>query len=105
MKNWKTTLNINTTNESIKIDDVNIQTGIFQGDSPSGFHFVLCLLLLSWLLKRSKIGYFIGKNKKTSNLANHLLFMDDLKIFTGNDNQLQQLLTIVKIFSDDIKMD
>ena len=104
MKNWKTTLNINSTDTTINTSEVNINTGIFQGDSPSGLHFIICLLPLSWLLNQSKIGYTIGKSKTADSLANHLLFMDDLKLFTGNDNQLNQLLTIVKMFSDDIRM-
>ena len=58
---------------------------------------------LSDTLNRSKIGYYIGKQKE-SNLINHLLFMDDLKIYASNDNQLNTLINITKLFSDDIKM-
>ena len=34
----------------------------------------------------------------------HLLFMDDLKIFAANDNQLASMIRIVNKFSDDIGM-
>jgi len=55
MKNWKTSLTLNHTNGCIITDTFSINTGIFQGDSPSGVIFILCLLPLSWLLKESKL--------------------------------------------------
>ena len=36
---------------------------------------------------------------------NHLFYIDDLKTFGRDDNQQTGLLTIVKTFSDDNKMD
>ena len=35
---------------------------------------------------------------------NHLFYMDDLKLFARNDNELTVLLATVKNFSDDIGM-
>ena len=35
---------------------------------------------------------------------NHLLYMDDLKLYSNNDKQLEGLLNTVKIFSDDIEV-
>ena len=35
---------------------------------------------------------------------NHLFYMDDLKLYSKSDNQLEGLLSTVKTFSDDIKM-
>lgn len=35
---------------------------------------------------------------------NHLFYMNDLKTITKNDEEQQSQLTIVKGFSDDIKM-
>ena len=93
MKEWKTSLHLRHSSGEISTPVFNIKTGIFQGDSPSGLIFVLCLLPLSWL------GYKI--NRRT---ISHLLFMDDLKLFASNDNQLQSLINVVKTFSDDIKM-
>ena len=99
---WQTILTINNNSETIRSDPLKISTGIFQGDSPSGLHFVICLLPLSWLLKKANLGYYIGKGR--NKLIHHLLFMDDLKLYAANDAQLESLLSIVKIFSDDIKM-
>ena len=42
---------------------------------------------------------------KYDNIINHIFYMDDLKLFAKNDQQLQGLLNIVKQFSDDIQME
>ena len=46
------------------------------------------------------MGFVLGKREKIQ----HLLYMDDLKIYASNDNQLESLLNTVKNFSDDIRM-
>ena len=103
MTKWKTTLNITTQTETISSDPIQIQNGIFQGDCPSGLNFVISLLPLSWLIKRSSIGYAIGpRNNRT--VISHLLFMDDLKLYANCKERLQDLLEIVSMFSDDICM-
>ena len=35
---------------------------------------------------------------------NHLLFMDDLKLFAKNEKEVDSLVQTVRIFSDDIGM-
>jgi len=37
-------------------------------------------------------------------LVNHLLYLDDLKLYGRNNREIQSLVTTVKIFSDDICM-
>ena len=100
MKNWKTTLNLHHTNGSLTSRPINIKSGIFQGDSLSPLLFCLALAPLSTLLNRSNYGYESQNGK-----VNHLFYMDDLKTFTRDDNQQTGLLTIVKTFSDDIRME
>eukprot|EP00111_Clytia_hemisphaerica_P007385 TCONS_00021477-protein len=103
MTKWKTTLNISTQDTTVSSDPINIHNGIFQGDCPSGLNFVISLLPLSWLIKRSSIGYAIGpRNNRT--VVSHLLFMDDLKLYANCDERLQDLLEIVSMFSKDICM-
>ena len=99
MKQWKTSLNLTHSNGEISTPVFDINTGIFQGDSPSGLIFILCLLPLSWLLERTRIGYKVNRRA-----ISHLIFMDDLKLFASNDNQLRSLINVTKTFSDDIKM-
>ena len=101
MNQWKTLLHLNHRDGQIKTDDFSIKTGIFQGDSPSGLLFILSLLPLSWLLNTSNIGCRINRQ---GHIISHLLFMDDLKLFAANDNQLASMIRIVNKFSDDIGM-
>ena len=103
MKKWKTSLNISAQGETISTSLIEILNGLFQGDCPSGLLFILCLLPLSWLIKTSKIGYAIGRRNQRT-LISHLLFMDDIKLYANNINQLRNLLEIVSKFSSDIKM-
>ena len=61
-------------------------------------HSLFCLALAP--LSNLCYGY-----KSQNGKLNHLFFMDDLKTFAKDDNQQTGLLTIVKTFSDDIKME
>ena len=93
MKNWKTLLHLTHTNGEMSTPEFEIKTGIFQGDSPAGLFFILCLLPLSWLVSQTRIGYKINQRS-----------ISHLKLFSSKDNQLQSLINIVKTFSDNIKM-
>ena len=101
MNKWKTSLHLNHRDGQIKTDHFSINTGIFQGDSPSGLLFILSLLPLSWLLNTSNIGYRISCQV---DIISHLLFMDDLKLFAANNNQLASMIRIANKFSDGIGM-
>ena len=46
-------------------------------------------------------GYRLAKDMKP---INHLLFMDDLKLYGASKNQLDSLIQVVRIFSQDINM-
>ena len=95
---WQTRL----TCGNVPLGNVKIRRGIFQGDSLSPLLFVLCLIPLSMVLEKVKAGYELGNNKGT---VNHLLFMDDLKLYGKNEKQLDLLVNTVRIFSEDIKME
>ena len=77
---------------------IKIKFGIFQGDSQSPLLFCLSLATLNEMLNDTKCGYEV-QGKKIS----HLLYMDDLKTGTRNDNEQKKLLDTLKISSDDIK--
>ena len=50
--------------------------------------FVVCLLLLTHILRDAAPGYhFASKGQK----VNHLLFMDDLKLHVSNEKSLESL--------------
>ena len=91
MKSWK--LELNASGKTL--GEVDIRRGIFQGDSLSPLLFVLCMVPLTWFWRRAKSGYEWG-NKGLR--LNHLLFMDDLKLFSKSKNQIDSLIQTVHIF-------
>ena len=96
MKGWRTKLEC----EGKDLCEVNIERGIFQGDSLSPLLFVMSMMPLTDLLRSAKHGY--KTNQQLS--VNHLLFMDDLKLYAKSRAQLESLVKTVKIFSEDIGM-
>ena len=107
MTKWKTSITLSHAHGDITIPDIKIQRGIFQGDSLSPLLFCLAIDPLSKVLKKQNIGYDLGqvrgRNKKKE-IINHLLFMDDLKLYADSDPNLNKLLNIVHKFSNDIGM-
>jgi len=58
------------------------------------FLFVLCVVPLTLLLRKVKFHYEFGD--KTTRM-NHLLFMDDLKLFGKSHSQIDSLVNTVDI--------
>ena len=98
MDDWKVEL----TSGGQMLGTVNIRRGIFQGDSLSPILFVLALIPLSLILRDVKAGYDLGGNSGT---VNHLLFMDDLKLYGKNEVEVNRLVQTVRIFTEDICME
>ncbi|KAJ8281479.1 hypothetical protein GJAV_G00068170 [Gymnothorax javanicus] len=107
MTKWKTTITLKYSEGHIKIPDVQVQRGIFQGDSLSALLFCLTMDPLSKLLKSYDIGYDLsrGRSRKGHKRVNHLLFMDDLKLYAESEQKLNQLVGAVYKFSKDISME
>ena len=98
MKNWAMEL----TSCGGNLGRVDIRRGIFQGDSLSPLLFVICMIPLTKVLRKIKAGYVI----KEGNLkVNHLLFMDDLKLFGKNEREIDSLVKTVQVISKDIGME
>ena len=77
MEKWRVMLCVGNS----ELGEVDIKRGIFQRDSSSPLVFILALTPLSLILKKAKATYeFLGSNVK----INHLLFMDDLKLYSRN---------------------
>ena len=81
MRMWKTTLVLNTVENILNAGDININSGIFQGDSLSPILFCVTLIPIWNLLNNTGYGY-----KIYDNTINHLFYMDDLKLFAKNAN-------------------
>ena len=77
MIDWKTEL----ISGDINFGEVNTNRGIFQGDSLSPLLFVISLISVTLVLRRMKQGYSFQKGKSK---LNHLLFMEDLKLYASN---------------------
>ena len=82
MRMWKTTLVLKTVENTLNAGDISINSGIFQGGYLSPVLFCVTLIPLSKLLNNTGYGY------KIYNTINHLFYMEDLKLFANNDQQL-----------------
>ena len=80
---------------------VNIRWGKVQGDSLPPLLFVVALIPGTKILRTLQQGYSFGKGKER---LNHLLFMDDLKFYCSNENEIDSIVKVVKIVSGDIGM-
>ena len=98
MADWKTVLTAN----GKTLGEVEIRRGIFQGDTLSPLLFVVAMIPLTLLLRREEMGYRFGESGRK---INHLLFMDDLKLFGRNREEIESLCTVVHKFSTDIGME
>ena len=96
-------VNIQSGATSIESQPIQYLCGIFQGDSLSVLLFILSVNPWSYLLNKLQ-GYRIGKNGNRSQNISHLFFIDDLKLFATNMNQMKLLLDQVTQFSNDIGM-
>ena len=90
-------LKLQASNKEIK----QIARGIFQGDSLSPLLFVLVMIPLTILLRKEKFGYRFTKDT-SGNILNHLLFMDDLKLYGRNEEESERLVEIVHTYSKDV---
>ena len=96
MSSWRTEL----TSSGEMLGSVRIRRGIFQGDSLSPLLFVICMIPLTCVLRKARAGYMLDGVK-----INHLLFMDDLKLFGKNEREVDSLVSTVKMISEDIGME
>ena len=98
MRHWQPEL----TADGKKLGTVRIKRGIFQGDSLSHLLFVMIMIPLSIILNDVHKGYKLGSSGK---MVNHLLFMDDLKLYGSSQDEIDTLLGLVQEYSKDIGMD
>ena len=77
------------------IAETKIQRGIFQGNA-------LSTMPLNHILRKYAAGY---KLSRTQEKINHLMYMDDIKLFAKNEKELETLIDAVRIYSQDLGME
>jgi hypothetical protein len=101
MEKSNTTLQLKTKQEVMQSQPIQIRRGIFHGDSLSQLVFCIALIPLTHELHRADCGYKVhGAERKIS----HLLYMDDLKLLSRSDDDLENEIKIVKAITKDINM-
>ena len=98
MKEWSTML----TSCGEEIGEVKFSRGIFQGDSLSPLMFVIAMIPLTLVLRKMKASYKFSSNGEQ---INHLMFMDDIKLYAKNESGLDALVQSVRVISNDIGME
>ena len=103
MNKWSTNVDIQSGKTSREGQLMQYLRGTFQGDILSVLLFILGVNPLSYLLNKLR-GYRIGKNEDTNQNISHLFFVDNLKLFATNMNQIKLLLDQGTQFSNDVDM-
>ena len=98
MEKWKVML----CSGNPELGEAEIKRGIFQGDSLSPLVFVLALIPLRLILRKTKAAYEFLKSKEK---INHPLFMDNLKLYSQSEKGLDSLVQTVRVFSEYIGME
>ena len=108
MKEW----NVWLYHKKERLCNIAIKRGIFQGDALSPIMFIMTLFPLSHVTLNNQMGYLMKTDNINSdpNMAvnkvriNHLLYMDDIKLYAQSEEQLHRLVDAVKGYSDTMKM-
>ena len=84
--------------------EAKIQSGIFQEDALSPLLFIIAMMPFNHILGKCTAGYKLSRLQEK---INHLMYMDDIKIFEKkkNEKELETLIHAVKIYSQDIGME
>jgi hypothetical protein len=103
MKKWRT-VTLRTPEREITTNEIKIEKVIFQGDALSPLWFCLAVNPLSNLLNDTEYGYKLKSKNRDQHTINHLLYMDDLKVYAQTPRQLKYILGIITTFSGDFNM-
>ena len=98
MENWRVELTVGRqTLAKVKIPRDN-----FLGDSLSPLLFIIGMMPLNYKLRKCTRVYKFTKSKEK---INHLMYIDYIKVFAKNDKELDTLIQIIRIYSQDIGME
>ena len=77
MKTWRVELTAGG-----RFAEAKIQRGIFQGDALSPLLFIIAMMPLNHVIRKCAAGYKLSRSQEK---VNHLMFMDDIKLFSKNE--------------------
>ena len=80
MKTWRVEL----TAGGRSLAEAKIQRGIFQGDALSLLLFIIAMIPLNLILRKCTAGYKLSRSQEN---INHLMYMDDIKLFEKNEKR------------------
>ena len=98
MKNWRVEL----TAGGKSLGETKTQRGIFQGDALSSLQFIIAMMPLKHILRKCTAVYKLSRSQEK---INHLMYIDDIKLFAKNEKELETLIHTVRIYSQDIGME
>ena len=98
MKTWRVELTAGWR----RLTEAKIQRGIFQGDARSPLLFIIALMSLNHVLRKCTAEYKLSRSQKK---VNHLMYMDDIKLFAKNEKELETLIHTIRIYSRGIGME
>ena len=98
MQTWRVELTVGRRSLSEK----KIQRGIFQGDALSPLLFILAMMPFNNILRKCTTGYKLSRSQEK---INHVMYVDDIKLFAKNEKELETLIHAVRIYSQDIGME
>ena len=98
MKTWR----VDLTAGGRSIAETKIQRGIFQGDALSPLLLIIAMMPLNHILRKCAAGYKLTRSQEK---INHLMYMDDFKLFAKNEKEMETLIYAVRMYSQDIGME
>ena len=74
----------------------------FQGDALSPLLFIIAMMPLNHILSKCIAGYKLSRSQEK---INHLMYIDDIKLFAKNEKELETPILAVRVYSQDIGME
>ena len=92
MKNWWVELFVGGQSKR----EVKIQRDIFQGDSLLPLLFVMAMISFNQILRKYTGATTFQNHRKR---INHLMYLDDIKVFAKMKRELENLTQIIRTYS------
>ena len=82
--------------------EAKLQRGIFQGDELSTLLYIIAMIPLNYIPRKCTARHKLSKLQKK---IDHLICMDDIKLFAKNEKELETLIYAVRIYSQMLGME